>query len=162
MKHLILIAILFGITHTAQADSGELILPIIRVYDGDTIVTNLSLPAPLNKVSVRIRGIDTPENPAASYVVTGKLGRAKCRLEAKRARAATAYLRLLHSRHGGTMTVKNLEYGAYAGRIVGDVYIGGVNVGQRMLERGYAVPYDGKSKRNNDWCVPDVDIHRKR
>lgn len=136
--------------------SNEMILPVVSIHDGDTIVTSLTLPPPLNVVSVRILGMDTPETPAKSYTTTGKLNRAKCVLEAERALAATAYLRSLQSQHGGAMTVKNFKYGAYAGRIVGEVYIGGINVAERMINLGYAVPYDGKSKRTTDWCKPIV------
>lgn len=136
-------------THVAE---NEMILPVVRIYDGDTIVTNLTLPPPLNAVSVRIQGIDTPERPAKSYATTGKLGRAKCTKEALLALEATTYLQFLHTKHGGAMTVKNFKYGAYAGRIVGDVYFGDTNVAKSMLDIGYAVPYDGKSKRNTNWC----------
>lgn len=130
----------------------EIILPVISIYDGDTIMTSLTLPPPLNAISVRINGLDTPEKPAKSYKITGKLGRAKCDKEAVLALEATAYLQKFQSDHGGAMTVKNFKYGAYAGRIVGDVYIGGVLISEHMIGLGYAVPYDGKSKRSKDWC----------
>ena len=51
----------------------DLIVPVINVRDGDTIEIRMTLPEPLDKVSVRIYGIDTPEIPAASYATTGKL-----------------------------------------------------------------------------------------
>lgn len=130
----------------------EIILPIISVYDGDTIKTSITLPPPLNVISIRILGIDTPEKPAKSYATTGKLGRAKCDKEAVLALAATQYLESLKDKHGGAMTVRNFKYGAYAGRIVGNVYIGGVNVADKLVEKGYGVPYDGKSARSHNWC----------
>lgn len=131
---------------------GEMILPIISVYDGDTIKTSLTLPPPLNAISVRILGIDTPEKPAKSYATTGKLGRAKCDKEAQLALAATLYLESLKDKYGGAMTVRNFKYGAYAGRIVGNVFIGGVNVADQLIEKGYGVPYDGKAARSHNWC----------
>lgn len=172
IKHLtstILLCGLLSISSTANAErwkakritktkvvtelvGGGIILPVVSIYDGDTIVTSLTLPAPLNRVSVRINGIDTPENPAKSYAITGKLGRAKCDKEAMLALAATNYLQSLQAQYGGAMTVKNFKYGAYAGRIVGDVYIGGILISKQMIGLGYAVPYDGKSKRTTNWC----------
>lgn len=131
---------------------GELLLPIVSIYDGDTIKTKLSLPPPLDSISIRINGMDTPEKPANSYASTGKLGRAKCDKEAILALSATNYLQKLHAEYGGYMIVKNFKYGAYAGRIVGDVYIGGIEISQHMIGLGYAVPYDGKSKRTTNWC----------
>jgi len=131
---------------------GEMILPVVAIYDGDTIKSSLTLPPPLNAISVRIQHIDTPGKPAKSFAITGKLGRAKCINEAKLALFATEYLESLQNKYGGAMTVKNFKYGYYAGRIVGDVYIGGINVAQQMIELGYAVKYDGKSARSHNWC----------
>lgn len=132
---------------------GEMILPVVSIYDGDTIMSSLTLPPPLNAISVRIIGIDTPEMPAKSYRITGKLGRAKCDNEAELAIAATNYLQSLQSQYGGAMTVKDFDYGAYAGRIVGRVYIGGIDIANQMIGLGYAVPYDGKGKRSKNWCL---------
>ena len=80
------------------------------------------------------------------------MGRAKCIKEAKLALLATEYLESLQTQYGGAMTVKNFKYGYYAGRIVGDVYIGDINVAQQMVGLGYAVTYDGKSARSHNWC----------
>ena len=130
----------------------EMILPVINIYDGDTIETRLTLPPPINVIKVRIRGIDTPEMPAASYKVTGKLGRAKCVQEAELALKATAWLNAVQNAVGGAMTVTDFKYGAYAGRIVGNVSIGGEDVATMMLDNGFAVPLADKQKRYKDWC----------
>jgi len=106
-----------------------MLLPIVSVYDGDTIKTDLSwrVPHPLNKVSIRIYGIDTPELPAESYATTGKLNRAKCVKEAEMALVAKA--RVIELVGDGMMKVSEFKWGRNGGRIVGVVTVGGVNIG---------------------------------
>jgi endonuclease YncB( thermonuclease family) len=129
-----------------------MLLPIVEVYDGDTIKSDMSsrLPEPLHKVSVRIRGIDTPEKPAASYHETGKLSRAKCVKEAELALQAKEFVEMMAFGFR-KMKVDNFEWGKYGGRIVGDVKIGGVDVATALINEGLAVPYDGGTK-THDWC----------
>lgn len=145
---IVLVAILlFWIAFSAR---GDMILPIVEVYDGDTIKTQLTLPAPLNEMSIRINGIDTPEMPAKSYATTGKLGRADCVLEAELALLAKA--RIQYLAHGtNTMLVTNYEWGKFGGRVLGDVSINGVDVAELLIEEGLAIPYHGKKKTHN-WC----------
>jgi endonuclease YncB( thermonuclease family) len=130
-----------------------MLLPIVEVYDGDTIKTHMNarLPEPLNKVSVRIKDIDTPEMPAKSYAETGKLGRAKCVKEAEAALEAKEFVQMMAIGFK-KMKVDNFEWGTYGGRIVGDVKIGGVDVADALIKEGLAVPYDGKAAKTHDWC----------
>lgn len=155
MKKLICIFLVFGSAVT-QADP-YMLLPIDDVYDGDTIKTHIhpgKLPPPLNKLSIRIRGIDTPEMPARSYFETGKLGRAKCDQEALNAIAARdAVRKIVQNTSARKMKVTSFKWGSRGGRIIADVKIGGVDIAQFLLAKGYAVPYDGKSKRNTNWCI---------
>lgn len=148
MKRLLAIALLL-FSFTAMAEE-NLIVPVIEVYDGDTIKTRLTLPNPLDVVSVRIYGIDTPEKPADSYPTTGKLGRASCGKEAELALAAKHAVEEL-SQKNPIMIVTNFKYGKYGGRIVGDVTIAGVDVAHHLIEKGLAVPYNGGSK-SHSWC----------
>ncbi len=132
-----------------------LYLPIIEVYDGDTIKTHMHwyLPEPLDKVSIRIRGVDTPEMPAKSYKTTGKLSRAKCVKEAELAlQAKEAVVKLMQVPKWDYMIVTNYKWGKYGGRIVGDVDIHGIDVRQMLLNDGYAVKYDGTGPKK-DWCT---------
>jgi len=140
------------------ATAGEsLIVPVIEVYDGDTVKTRLTLPNPLDKVSVRIYGIDSPEKPAKSYPTTGKLGRSKCVKEAKLSLEGTEYLETLIKEHGGMLKLKAYSWDKYGGRINADVYVidlktgTELNVADRMIEKGYAVEYFGGTK-TKDWC----------
>ncbi len=131
-------------------------LPIIDVYDGDTIKTHMHwyLPKPLAKVSIRVRGIDTPEMPAKSYKTTGKLGRAKCVKEAELAlKAKQAVINLMHIPRYDYMIITNYKWGKYGGRIVADVNIHDINVSEMLIDQGLAVKYDGTGTKN-DWCKP--------
>lgn len=143
------IILLFSTSVLAQ---GYMLLPIVSVYDGDTIKTNLTwrLPEPLNIVSVRIYGIDTPELPAKSYAITGKLNRAKCVKEAElalKARNRVVEIVGLNKK----MKVSSFKWGRNGGRIVGIVTVGGVNIGETLINEGFAVEYYGKGKKQ-DWC----------
>ena len=144
------ITILFATTSYA---SEYMLLPIDSIYDGDTIKTHVSprrIPSPLNKMSVRIRGIDTPELPAKSYATTGKLGRSKCVAEAEKALVARDFVKRLAAR-SVVMKVSNFKWGKFGGRIVADVKINGKNVATELIQRGYAQPYFGGKKTYN-WC----------
>jgi len=129
-----------------------MLLPIVEVYDGDTIKTDMSsrLPDPLGKVSIRIYGIDTPEKPAASYYETGKLGRADCIKEAELALEAKEFVEMIAIGFK-KMKVEDFKWGKYGGRIVGKVKIGGVNIADALINEGLAVPYFGGTK-TKDWC----------
>jgi len=149
----ILVAMLLTVATNMYA-AEVLYLPIVEVYDGDTIKTDLKyqLPPPLNVMRIRIRGIDTPEMPAKSYSVTGKLGRAKCIKEAELAIKATAKLQeLANASMDNYMRVTNFKWDKYGGRIVGEVYIDHINVAKALLDNGFAVVYNGKGKKE-DWC----------
>jgi len=128
-----------------------MLLPIVEVYDGDTIKTDLKrMPVPLNKVSIRIYGIDTPEMPAKSYATTGKLGRAKCVKEAALAIEAKEFVEWLAQ--GFTkMKVDNFKWDKYGGRILGDVSINGVDVAESLIDAELAVAYFGSGTKK-DWC----------
>jgi len=155
MKHfLATILLLFSFTAVAEE---SLIVPILEVYDGDTVKTRLTLPNPLDVVSVRIYGIDTPEMPAASYAETGKLSRAQCIKEAELALAATAYLKQLIKDNGNMLSLKGYSWDKYGGRVLADAYVINietgveVNVADKMIQEGLAVEYFGGTKTKN-WC----------
>jgi endonuclease YncB( thermonuclease family) len=162
MKHITLLLILTLMLAPAwaatQKKTGEdLILPVLEIYDGDTIKTRLSLPNPLDKTSVRIYGIDTPEKPAASYAESGKLGRSKCKKEADLALKATAFMKQMFKDNGNMMLLKSYEWGKFGGRILADVYVLNIETGKQtniadaMIDKGYAVAYFGE-KKSKDWC----------
>ena len=73
--------------------------PIVKVIDGDTIKvdTGADMPPELARLSVRLRGVDTPE----------KGGRAKCDAERRAGRAATSFTAAAVA-GARTVTIRNL------------------------------------------------------
>jgi micrococcal nuclease len=134
---LIIAAVLLSISTIVSA--ADMQVQIVRVIDGDTISTLVPLPCPLCRVSIRILGIDTPES---NY-------QAKCIREKTLGIEAKEYVKTLVG-DIKIMTVRNIKWDKYGGRINGDVEVGGVDIGKTLIEKGYARPYDGGKK--SDWC----------
>lgn len=107
-------------------------------YDGDTCyVWANSLPEPLNKMSVRILGIDTPE-------IKGE-----CKEEKELALKGRELANSLF-RNAKSIEFKNLQWDKYGGRILVDVEIDGKNYADQVIEAGLARPYFGGKKES--WC----------
>jgi endonuclease YncB( thermonuclease family) len=118
---------------------------INRVIDGDTIaVTITELPLNVMPSMVRIGGIDTPELD----------GRAKCEKERLLGQAAAKFTSdfLKNAMYENkNISFTNIKRDKYSSRVVGDVKVDGQDLGKLLLEKGFAKPYDGKSKKP-DWC----------
>ncbi len=130
---------LLALSVNAQTVCGD--IRVTGVVDGDTLRSEMAgAPSPLNRVSIRISGIDTPEMKGG------------CAAEKEKARAAKKFLsqKLLSTR---AVTFGTLDWDKYGGRILADVYFDGVSVSQIMIEAGYAVPYHGE-KKTPMWCLP--------
>ena len=106
------------------------------LIDGDTIR--------VDGVTIRIVDIDTPETH-----------RSRCENELVLGLKAKERLRALLD--SGTVSFNPIGTDRY-GRSLTHVYAGEVNVGQRLLEEGYALPYipgpEAKAKRLAVWCAP--------
>ena len=108
---------------------------VIKVYDGDTITNASKMPypeSPMYRFSVRLNGIDTPE-------IKGK--NADEKEIAKKARDELSALILNKS-----VTLKNVQSEKY-GRILADVYLEDVFLNDWMIEKKFAVKYDGGTKQ---------------
>lgn len=131
-------------------------LPIIEVTDGDTIRTALSLPGPLDDIYIRLRNIDTPESRLAKCARDGlpcpnTTKAARCMKEYQLGLAASDYLKNFVG-DSGMMVVRNYKWDKYGKRIDGDVFINDVNIGDMLIQQGYAKRYiDGKGQKP-DWC----------
>ncbi len=113
----------------------------VRVYDGDTVVVRLpSLPSPLDKLRVRLEGIDTAE--------IGKSSR--CAQEELRAQAAKRFLEDL-LQGSKELRVYNFKWDKYGGRILGDLHVEQGDVRDLMIAAGHADRYSGAGQRR-DWC----------
>lgn len=145
----ILTIVLFALLNIS-AQAGEYWkVPYYGAYDGDTIYSSVDLPEPINKVSVRINGIDTPE----------KGFRARCKREEHLAKEAHVFLEslLIHQTH---VYLSNYHWDKYGGRILANVNIERVeedgviyyeDVTPLLLDKGYAIEYYGNKKTHN-WC----------
>lgn len=115
---------------------------IVEVIDGDTIKVDFSALRsypPLNIVSIRIRGIDTPE----SY-------RPKCDEERELGLKAKQFVvDLIGSR--SIIRVSDYEWGKFGGRIVGRVSVKGKDIATELINAGLAVKYHGGTKTHS-WC----------
>lgn len=123
-------------------DTQEFTFPIkggrvIKVYDADTITIASKLPydeSPLYRLSVRLNGIDTPE-------MKGKDVSSEEKVAAKAARDFV--YNLVFNKF---VRLENIESEKY-GRILADVYIGEIHLNELLLKEGYAVKYDGGTKK---------------
>jgi len=107
-------------------------------YDGDTCyVLAPTLPEPLQKMSVRILGIDTPEM------------RAECAEEKKLALKGRELANKMF-RSAEKIQFDNLKWDKYGGRVLADVYLDGKSYKDEIINAGLARPYDGGTKES--WC----------
>ena len=107
-------------------------------YDGDTCYVIIkALPEKLEKMSIRVLGIDTPEI------------RGKCAEEKELALKARIFANKVF-RSANKIEFKNLQWGKYGGRLLSDVYLDDKLYSKMIIDEGLARPYDGKTKKG--WC----------
>ncbi len=111
----------------------------IANYDGDTVRVDIPNFPPLlgANISIRIRGIDTPEI------------RGKCPEEKIKALKAKKRVRELLV-NAKSILLKQLSRGKYF-RIVAHIFADGVNIGKILLKEKLAVRYFG-GKKMARWC----------
>ena len=137
---MILFLILFLLASPAHAQEFYVYKPV-KITDGDTIKLDVSKESPLIKklgLSVRIKGIDTPE----------KAPRAKCNKENILGQQATVFTTYLIGNK--ELLLSQVENDRYGGRIIANVKVGGVDVAQELLKKGLARVYNGEKKKS--WC----------
>ena len=107
-------------------------------YDGDTCYIIMpALPQSLQKMSIRILCIDTPE-------IRGDCPKEKYLALEGRKIANELF------RNGNNIEFKNLQWDKYGGRILADVEIDGQNYADILIQEGLARPYFGDKKES--WC----------
>jgi micrococcal nuclease len=108
------------------------------VYDGDTITIATKLPfpdSPVYRFPVRLRGIDSPEikGKSSEEIVLAKISRDA----------------LSHMIMDKTVELKDVNTEKY-GRLLANVYIDNIHINKWMLDKKYAIAYDGGAKRRPD------------
>lgn len=135
---LLALALAACIAPPAPAADRWLVLRAPIAYDGDTIYVTAANVAPeLAEMSVRIRGIDTPEI------------RGDCPAEKAMALEARDYVRNLLS-NGYPVEFTGLAWDKYGGRILATVDVNGHDLGSMLIAEGLARPYDGGKRQS--WC----------
>lgn len=115
---------------------GPIRADVISVYDGDTVTVDAhSWPGERHRTAVRVRGVDTPEI------------RGKCAGERRAAKKARDFTRRFV---GGSVVLRHIERGKYAGRIVADVFVKGRSLAEALIEAELGRAYDGG--RREGWC----------
>lgn len=119
--------------------NSAIITKVTSIYDGDTFRANIKdYPQIIgDRIPIRINGIDTPEL------------RGKCQREKDLARKAKQYT-VTALRNAKDIKLRNMQRGKYF-RIISDVYVDGVSLGDQLLNNGLAVEYHG-GKKKKDWC----------
>lgn len=136
-------------SHECNNNVAQKKIEYVRNYDGDTIVFNVPYwPAIVGeKISIRVRGIDTPEI------------RSKSSCEKKKAIEARDLVKGILS-EAREIKLESPDRGKYF-RVVADVLVDGFSVKDILLSKHLAIPYDGGRKRSYDWCEskPTPQVH---
>ena len=108
---------------------------VVEVYDGDTFKIDLEGLAPIfgEKLSIRVKGIDTPEMRGTSEEVKALAVQARALTEDTLKGAQRIELR-------------NPERGKYF-RIVAEVWVDGKTLAAMLKDKGLAKDYDGEGER---------------
>lgn len=122
---------------------------VLSCYDGDTCRFNIPGVHPIigDNIAIRLDGIDTPEI------------RGRCLKEKQLAREARGFINGFFQdlSEKDRIDLMNLKRGKYF-RLVATIIVHRehaqttVNLNRLMVEKGYAVYYNGKRK-SHDWCA---------
>ncbi len=113
---------------------------VVGIYDGDTFYIKMTgLPPELQRIGVRVRGIDTAEM------------KGKCEVEKRTAAGAKLYTTRMLKLSGNKVILQGLKWDKYGGRVDADVYLmNGQKLADNMIMQGYARPYNGGKRAG--WC----------
>jgi micrococcal nuclease len=116
---------------------GPIPAQVVSVYDGDTITVRARIWLGQEvETKVRLDGIDTPEL------------RGKCEGEKALAKKARDFLTDLA---GSTVTLRDIRYGKYAGRVVAKVFTeSGEDIVASLIHAGHGRAYSGGKRQG--WC----------
>lgn len=118
--------------------AGPIRADVVRVHDGDTLVVRARIwLGQVVSTKVRLAGIDAPEL------------RGRCARERRMARAARSFV--VRKLAAGNVTLRDIRFGKYAGRVLARVITAeGEDLGQALVAAGLARPYRGG--RRGGWC----------
>lgn len=131
----LLLAVLLCSPALAAGEYGDVIVSqVTSIYDGDTIICTIKgWPAIIGeRVSVRIKDIDTPELDDERQDIK------------ERARLAKVFT-VTKVRAAKVIELRNMQRDKYF-RILADVYLDGKSLGEMLIAEGLAKEYDGGKK----------------
>ena len=139
MKKFLIIFLLFPLSVFSAKISGNWDATVIRIIDGDTFTAKVHLgDQHFATVSVRIKGIDTPEKNG------------ECEEEKQLAQKAKLYLiDVLDTAENKVKIVHALD-GKYANRVVAEIKINGESLSEILLKKTFVRKYQGKKRLG--WC----------
>jgi endonuclease YncB( thermonuclease family) len=136
---LVSVGLILGTPATARERlPGPVQADVVRVRDGDTLEVKARIwLGQVISTKVRLAGVDTPEL------------RGRCHREERMAEAARDFVtRKLSDRR---VTLRDIRYGKYAGRVLARVITArGEDLGKALIAAGLARPYRGR--RRGSWC----------
>lgn len=133
-KSLLLGLVLFSFPVWSQ----EIVL-VQRVVDGDTFeITIPEHPKELQKIKVRLLGIDTPES-----------FRPRCLKEKQKALEVKFFLKELIENKW--VRIEDVKFDKYGSRILAEVFLENVSINKLLISKEFAKPYFGSGKKFN-WC----------
>ena len=110
---------------------------VVKVYDGDTFTIANKMGGVWYKFQVRVNRIDCPE-------IKSKDSNEKNKATEVRDYVASLILRK-------KVLLKGIQKDKY-GRLLSEVFVGDVNLADHLIEKHYAVFYDGGTKAKIDWA----------
>ena len=117
-----------------KTDFSYRVKKVTKVVDGDTIDVILDMGFNiLFEQRVRLFGIDTPES------------RTRDKVEKKYGLLAKEFLKSHLKGKIVIKTHKDSETGKF-GRILGEIFVDGININELMCKKGHAVEYHGQNK----------------
>ncbi len=141
-RNFIALAVVLGLTQSVNpVAAADYTWPVVKVIDGDTVKVNAraDFPDELSRLSVQLRGVDTPE----------KGFHAKCTHERLAGQAATEFTRSEIS-GASKIVIRDPAWGKWAGRVVADVIIDGRSLSDSLIAAGHGREYNGGPRAG--WC----------
>ena len=137
---LLMICVLWAVPLNAKdVLEGPVTAQVLRVIDGDTIEVAAHLWLGQTLVTqVRLDGVDTPE-----------IGQPECPEERAKGHAAKQFI--IARLEGSEVTLRDIHYGKFAGRVVAQVEDSqGTNMSTLLVDQGLGVP---ATSRSHAWCA---------
>mgnify|MGYP003617710705 CR=1 FL=1 len=136
IRSIVLSSILLVNTSLAQG------IILNEAIDGDTIRATLDSSNPiLNKIYIRLHGVDTPE-----------LFHPQCEEEKRLALEAKNYLQSIIL--SNKISIRILGWDKYGGRVLAELYTEHDSISSLLIDKQLGIPYHG-DRKTHSWCQHD-------